>query len=467
MKILGVMFFLALIAATESGIAECAEGSGKASLEWKDALKQAPEWYAGDEAARIAANVVLFQRDTGGWPKDFDPAGTLSDAEKTKVVERKQRKDSTIDNHATTREIAFLAMVSAARKDEALQEPVLKGIGFLLSAQYANGGWPQAWPEGKDYKKRITFNDEAMTDVMFLLRDVSKGAGPFGFADQALKAKAAEAAARGVDCILKCQIIRDGKRTAWCSQHDETTFAPAEGRSFEKPSLSGRESVRIVSFLMLVEPSPQVIEAVEGAIAWFKASGIKGIRVERKEDPSLKKGHDIVVAKDESAPVLWARFYEIASNRPFFCGRDGVAKESLAEIEHERRIGYTWYTDKPKDLLEKEYPAWKARIESGAKAQPITPREEIERQIGLLKAEKTADLQSCFTERLRDRITDEAVSAGKAEVEKYAIDDLFASVETGEREGRKTAKIKMKNGRTLTTLVLVDGRWLADTIWFR
>ena len=31
----------------------------------------------------------------------------------------------------------------------------------------------------------------------------------------------------------------------------------------------------------------------------------------------------------------------------------------------------------------------------------------------------------------------------------------------------KTAKITMKNGRTLTTLILTDGKWLADTIWFK
>ena len=47
------------------------------------------------------------------------------------------------------------------------------------------------------------------------------------------------------------------------------------------------------------------------------------------------------------------------------------------------------------------------------------------------------------------------------------IDDLFASMQEGEWEGKKTAKVKMKNGRTLTTLILTDGKWLADTVWFR
>jgi len=37
----------------------------------------------------------------------------------------------------------------------------------------------------------------------------------------------------------------------------------------------------------------------------------------------------------------------------------------------------------------------------------------------------------------------------------------------GEADGKKTAKVKMKNGRTLSTLVETDGKWLADTIWFK
>jgi PelA/Pel-15E family pectate lyase len=52
---------------------------------------------------------------------------------------------------------------------------------------------------------------------------------------------------------------------------------------------------------------------------------------------------DRVVVKDPNAPPLWARFYEIENNRPFFSGRDGVKKYTMAEIEQERRRGYAWY----------------------------------------------------------------------------------------------------------------------------
>ncbi|HEX7955342.1 MAG TPA: pectate lyase, partial [Pyrinomonadaceae bacterium] len=66
------------------------------------------------------------------------------------------------------------------------------------------------------------------------------------------------------------------------------------------------------------------------------------------------------------APPIWARFYEIGTNRPVFEGRDNVVRYDVMEIEAERRNGYGWYTNEPLKLLDKDYPAWQKRL----KAQP-------------------------------------------------------------------------------------------------
>ena len=95
-----------------------------------------------------------------------------------------------------------------------------------------------------------------------------------------------------------------------------------------------------------------------------------------------------------------------------------------------------------------------------------TPKGSIAYQFELLKAGDADKLRPCFTERLRDRITRERVDKARGEVGSMTIDDLFASMEQGQYEGKNTAKVKMKNGRTLTTLVQTDGKWLADTVWF-
>ena len=122
----------------------------------------------------------------------------------------------------------------------------------------------------------------------------------------------------------------------------------------------------IVQFLMEIEdPSPEIVEAIDGAVTWFQQAKLTGIRQVEKPDLSLPKGRDKIVVSDADAPPLWARFYEIGANRPIFCGRDGVIKYRLAEIEHERRVGYAWYTQAPAKLLQRDYPAWKARRTEG------------------------------------------------------------------------------------------------------
>lgn len=95
------------------------------------------------------------------------------------------------------------------------------------------------------------------------------------------------------------------------------------------------------------------------------------------------------------------------------------------------------------------------------------PKSSIAYQFDLLKAGDVEKLKTCFTDRVRENVTREAADKGKTQAGKYALEDLYDSAEMGEADGKKTAKIKMKNGRTLTTLIETDGKWLADTIWFK
>jgi PelA/Pel-15E family pectate lyase len=326
---------------------------------WKDALKQEAQWYSSAEANRIANNLLLYQRDTGGWPKNIDMAAPLSELDKNKLTAEKKEIDSTIDNTATYSQLIFLARVFTAKPVEPHREAFLKGFDYLLKAQYANGGWPQNYPDLSGYYKHITYNDDAMIGVMKLLRDVAKKKPDYTFVDDERRSKAERAVQKGIECILKTQVVVDGKLTVWCAQHDEVRLVPAPARKFEPVSLSGGESVGIVRFLMSInKPGPEVVAAIKGAIAWFERSQLTGIRWIEKADASKMHGFDRVVVKDPSAGPLWARFYDIKTNRPIFVGRDSIVKYDVAEIEDERRNGYAWYVDGAAELLSKEYPKW-------------------------------------------------------------------------------------------------------------
>src|SRR6266481_5524707 len=340
-------------------VAEQSRTPETAAIKWSACLKQKPEWYATDEALRIADNVLLYQRDTGGWYKNIDMAAVLSAAQKAEIEEQKDEQDSTIDNGATYTQLTFLAKVYNAQKQDRHKQVFLKGFDYLLKSQYANGGWPQYYPLRKGYYTHITYNDDAMIGVLKLLRDIGQKNLGYAFVSEVRRVNAERAVQKGIECILKTQIVVEGQRTVWCAQHDEVTFAPAPARKYEPVSLSGYESVAIVRFLMGIDhPSPQVIASIEAAIAWFEKSRIRGIDWIEKPDPTKPKGYDRVVVKDSNAGALWARFYEIGTNRPIFSGRDSIIKYDVADIEEERRNGYRWYVSEPAGLLSKDYPAW-------------------------------------------------------------------------------------------------------------
>jgi Pectic acid lyase len=92
---------------------------------------------------------------------------------------------------------------------------------------------------------------------------------------------------------------------------------------------------------------------------------IRDTRLVRRPDPAAPEGFDVVVETFPGAPLLWARFYELGTDRPIFSGRDGVVKGRLDEIELKRRVHYSWLGPYATELLDRDYPAWKARLGSG------------------------------------------------------------------------------------------------------
>ncbi len=309
----------------------------------EELLKKSDEWFRSADGKGAATNVLSWQSPEGSWPKNKDTSDKPYTGKADKL-------DGTFDNKATTGELRFLARAFEITADDRCRDAFLKGFDHILEAQYPNGGWPQFHPPGKNYHRHITFNDGTMVRLLEFLRD----SRDFKTLDPDRHKNAAAAFGRGVECILKCQIIISGKPTVWCAQHDEVTFAPTKARDYELPSLSGSESAGILRFLMdLEKPSPAVIRAVKGGVEWFEAAKIKGYRYR-------KSGKDRVLEKDSGAPPLWARFYDLDTGKPFFCDRDGIKKESVDQIGAERRNGYAWYGNWGESVA-KDFAKWPHR----------------------------------------------------------------------------------------------------------
>ena len=330
---------------------------------WRNIIhKNDAAWFATPEAKQIAENVLLYQREIGGWPKNVQMHHSLSKEQKEELlIKKKTNEGATTDNGATIQELLFLSKVYAQTKEETYKKAFLKGVDYILEAQYDNGGWPQFYPLRKGYYSHITYNDDSMVNIMNLLKNLKDHTDYYAIEPSKSQLENInEAFKKGVDCILKTQYKQNGVLTAWCAQHDAITLEPAKARAYELPSLSGAESANIVLLLMSIEnPSKDIITAVNSAVAWFEKVKITGLREDRIYNNEGKLV-DKKMIPDENAPAIWARFMDLKDNTPFFSDRDGIKEETLAEIGEERRNGYAWYKDNPQKVLD-NYPQWKKK----------------------------------------------------------------------------------------------------------
>lgn len=329
-------------------------------LSWRKVATAMPsEWYSTPEARQIADKLIDYQFENGGWPKNINFHLPLDEGRYEEM--RKTGIGANIDNNATTTEMFFLARIAATSNDEKYKQSFLKGLRYLFDAQYENGGWPQFFPPRPNvpYSAHITFNDNAYVNVMNVLQAIYRNQAPYSnlLLTDEIRKQAKTAFDKGVECILNTQIRKNGELTVWCAQHDEHTLLPAKARAYELESYSGAESVGVVRLLMSIEnPSPRILTAIDSAIAWFKKHEIKDMAFTRIQDKDGKKKSSVSAAPGN---ITWARFYDLDTEAPFFCDRDGIKKDSVADIGSERRDGYGWYTDAPARLLE-EYAVWKA-----------------------------------------------------------------------------------------------------------
>jgi PelA/Pel-15E family pectate lyase len=322
--------------------------------------------YQESEYTKIADNILYFQRNNGGWPKNYDMKAMLTPEQIDDVVKTKSILHTTFDNATTYTHTYYLAQVYTLSKTEKYKVGCLKGIDFILDAQYSNGGWPQYYPLEKGYSRHITFNDGGYIGIMELLEKIISGDSNFAFVDSKTKTKVSEAYQKGIDCILKMQIMDQGKLTAWCQQHNEVTLLPAWARAFEPPSICNGESAGVVLFLMNIDnPNEKIIQSVQAAVKWFSNSKIYNTRVETFDAPQFESKYMTVtkdnrVVTDSTAPPIWTRYYELGTGKPLFCDRDSRYLYSMAEVSRERRVGYAWYTYNPEKVL-KKYPEWQKK----------------------------------------------------------------------------------------------------------
>lgn len=323
--------------------------------------KKETAWFSSDEAIKLVETVISFQTPSGGWSKSVNYAAgpRTQGTHWTSQQGNTWHYCGTLDNRSTTEQIRFLAKYHSITSNAASKDSVLRGLEWILEAQYPNGGRPQNYPVEPGYHEAITLNDDAMLHALELLQEVYEQSEPFKFVPEDLNRRAKQAYERGLNCLAMAQVQVGGIRTVWCAQHDPLDLSPVAARKKEPPSLSGAESASLLKYLMRKGPiDAQTSTMIESGVRWLDQHHVTGLR-----KATNSAGKTDYVADPSSTEIYWARFYNVQTFKPLFAGaQDGIVYDTFSEMASKNKVAYDYFTTKPGELIDKEMTRWKKRI---------------------------------------------------------------------------------------------------------
>lgn len=298
------------------------------------------------DAAKAAADALAMgQLESGGWDYlvEFDPKLSAawyrrSDVGKISGAEAAKRKNvSTYDDDTTQSALRLLLAVADASKgsneprDGRIREARDYGLAKLIAAQLPNGGWPQRWNgvpadpqthpvkaasfpkewsrthQKENYSGHYTLNDNAHRDCVVTLLDAAKRLG---------KPEYRAAALRGGEFLIAAQLPEP--QPGWAQQYNPQ-MEPVWARAFEPPGLCSNEGAGAMHLLLdlyIETGDEKFLAPLPRAIAWYRRS--------------------------EVAPGVWARMYELGTNKPIYGDRDGKIYYRVEDLSPERQTGYSW-----------------------------------------------------------------------------------------------------------------------------
>ena len=264
------------------------------------------------DAAREAAEALAYgQLRSGGWSNSIDLKGRRL-GQRFSGGSRRRDGTTSLDDGQTQSAIQLVVLVDAALefKNTEIHQSAVTAIDALLTAQFANGGFPQGWKaavskqpvlkasypeydwrtEGriKNYWDMYTLNDNVcgyVADTLITAHRVYK--------DDKYKA----ALARLGDFLILAQM--PDPQPAWAQQYNYE-MKPIWARKFEPAAIAGDESQEVIETLMKISAATgdrKYLEPIPRALAYLKRSLLSDGRL--------------------------ARYYELKTNKPLYMTRRG------------------------------------------------------------------------------------------------------------------------------------------------
>lgn len=252
----------------------------------------------------VARALAWGQSKAGGWEH-------LADVGHMKKGDKPVRKEGrcSFDDDMTQGALSFLMDLDQMVDEAWLDEAIDVGLQFMVTSQFDNGGWSQWYPLIGGYHDYYTFNDGAINDCIKLMLKAYKIYG---------KEEYLNSAKRGGDFIILSQL--PAPQSGWAQQYNHD-LKPAWARTFEPPgvcSLVTANNIRTLVDLYLFTKDEKYLKPIPKAIAWLEKSKI--------------------------GDNLWARLYEVGTNKPIYGDREDGNKihYDYAKISEYERKSYSW-----------------------------------------------------------------------------------------------------------------------------
>lgn len=268
------------------------------------------------KAAEDAAKALIWgQLACGGWDYKIDFSTERRGRwyyrhDMTADKPERGRNRATFDDDTTQSTLRFLMAIDEVTDNPEYHDAVEYGLKFMLESQFENGAWPQRYPLYESgYSRFYTFNDNAINDCIDVMLKAYRIYGDKLYL---------ESAKRSGDFIILSQL--PPPQTGWAQQYNHDV-EPAWARSFEPPGVCSAvtsDNIRTLIKLYVATGEEEYLEPIPAAIEWLEKSKI--------------------------GDNLWARLYEVGSNKPIYGDRRDGNKihYDYDKISEKERRSYSW-----------------------------------------------------------------------------------------------------------------------------
>ncbi|MDO3387704.1 pectate lyase [Gilvimarinus sp. SDUM040013] len=274
----------------------------------------------------VAENLLLMQRNNGGWPAYHNPFRRLSDTERLQYLKDQNAKDSSFRNYNIFPQVFYLSHVYLQTGDVRYRNAARRAIRLIMASQVYNGGWTLQASDQPQEGEAVLIDTATTLDAQVFLRKVAAGEIPYGYIPFDMRRQAAEAVRKGDQLLLRMQQAYDSRLAIWASAYRLSTSLADAADGEAIAALNVPLSVRVVRYLMAIKrPPAEIVRSVEGAAEWFRGNTLQRW-LARQSEASTRSVTSLKSRERLPDKALWAQRYDIVSSTPLHSSATGSAR---------------------------------------------------------------------------------------------------------------------------------------------